>query len=157
MTKVTHATPPESGAQAAAARFESEQRFSAINGYPRQSPLGVSFLDITHPDDRARSAEVCERLLSLGEGYGIEKRNVRADCRGLARPTAGPITLSVGVTIAHEEQANENEAVLDADKALYLAKDRGRNQVQWAPKSVVRARTDDAIHAKPVPGTRRRG
>lgn len=93
-------------AQTAAARFESEQRFSAmadqnivgvaevdlsgrytfmnerfcaINGHTREALLGMSFLDITHPDDRARSAEVFERLVSLGEGYEIEKRNVRAD------------------------------------------------------------------------------
>lgn len=93
-------------AQTAAARFESEQRFSAmadqnivgvaevdlsgrytfmnerfcaINGHTREALLGMSFIDITHPDDRARSAEVFERLVSLGEGYEIEKRNVRAD------------------------------------------------------------------------------
>lgn len=106
MTKVTHATPSESRVQAAAARFESEQRFSAmadqnivgvaevdlsgrfafmndrfcvINGHAREALLGVSFLNITHPDDRARSAEVFARLVSRGEGYEIEKCNVRAD------------------------------------------------------------------------------
>ena len=60
-------------------------------------------------------------------------------------PTAGPLTLSVGVAMAHDEQASENEAVLDADKALYVAKDQGRNQVQQAPESLVRAQADEAI------------
>lgn len=93
-------------AQTAAARFESEQRFSAlvdqnivgvaevdlsgrftfmndrfcaINGHPREVLLGASFLDITHPDDTSRSAQLFERLVNQGEDYEIEKRNVRAN------------------------------------------------------------------------------
>jgi hypothetical protein len=44
MTKVTHATPPESRVQAAAARFESEQRFSAMAD---QNIVGVAEVDLS--------------------------------------------------------------------------------------------------------------
>ncbi len=49
-------------------------------------------------------------------------------------PRAGAVTLSVGVAIAHEEQASENDTVLAADNALYFAKSQGRNQVQVASR-----------------------
>lgn len=65
-------------------------------------------------------------------------------------PTAGPLTLSVGVATAHDEQASENEAVLEADRALYVAKDQGRNQVQLAPESLARAQADEATAANLV-------
>lgn len=42
------------------------------------------------------------------------------------------ITVSVGVSVAKATDANEHEALRRADAALYLAKNGGRNQVQFA-------------------------
>ena len=50
-------------------------------------------------------------------------------------PTACPLMLSVGGSIASVEQVSEDDAVLAADNALYLAQSQGRNQVQRASRA----------------------
>jgi diguanylate cyclase (GGDEF)-like protein/PAS domain S-box-containing protein/hemerythrin-like metal-binding protein len=137
-------------AQTAAARFESEQRFSAmadqnivgvaevdlngrytfmnerfcvINGHPREALLGMSFLDITHPDDRTRSAELFERLLSHGEGYEIEKRNVRADgqiawvynAAALVRNAAGQPSCCTVMVLDVSERKRQDERLRESE------------------------------------------
>ena len=56
------------------------QRFCEIVGYEKQELANMTFLDITHPDDRDNNVKLYERMRA-GEynEYGYEKRYVRKD------------------------------------------------------------------------------
>ena len=63
------------------ARFiRVNQRFCKIMGYSREELLGLTFHEITHPDDLARDEGLVTQLLS-GErsSFAVEKRYVRKD------------------------------------------------------------------------------
>jgi PAS domain S-box-containing protein len=63
------------------ARFiRLNQRFCAIMGYSREELLGLTFREITHPDDMARDQQLVEQLLR-GElsSIAVEKRYLRKD------------------------------------------------------------------------------
>jgi PAS domain S-box-containing protein len=54
-------------------------KFCEITGYTASELLGMSFLQLTHPEDRENDAERFRQMLS-GEGeYSVEKRYVRKD------------------------------------------------------------------------------
>lgn len=59
---------------------------------------------------------------------GAEK--IRQTVNGRTFPSVGRVTLSIGVATAKAADANEDEAVRRADKALYRAKHGGRNTVR---------------------------
>ena len=46
----------------------------------------------------------------------------------------GPVTISIGVAVANSATTFE-EALANADEALYQAKERGRNQVSFYSKT----------------------
>jgi PAS domain S-box-containing protein len=63
------------------ARFiRVNQRFCEIMGYSREELLGLTFREITHPDDLARDEQLVAQLLS-GElsSFAVEKRYLRKD------------------------------------------------------------------------------
>ena len=63
------------------ARFiRLNQRFCEIMGYSRQELLGLTFREITHPDDLARDEQLVAQLLR-GErsSFAVEKRYLRKD------------------------------------------------------------------------------
>jgi PAS domain S-box-containing protein len=65
------------------ARFiRLNQRFCEIMGYSREELLGLTFREITHPDDLARDERLARQLLS-GElsSVAVEKRYLRKDGR----------------------------------------------------------------------------
>lgn len=71
----------------------------------------------THPE---LAEEIGERVRAKVEALGLEHRGSQV----------GPhVTLSCGVTTVHEGQLDSDQAVLQADKALYHAKHQGRNCV----------------------------
>jgi PAS domain S-box-containing protein len=57
------------------------QRLAAITGYSRyELTSGTSYLDITHPDDRARNGALLQQLLAAEiPSYSLEKRYIRKD------------------------------------------------------------------------------
>jgi PAS domain S-box-containing protein len=63
------------------ARFiRVNQRFCKIMGYSREELLGLTFREITHPDDLARDEQIVAQLLR-GElsSFAVEKRYLRKD------------------------------------------------------------------------------
>lgn len=61
-------------------RIESvNQAFADMVGRSPEELVGVAFLELTHPDDRAGSRTVMEALKDGGETLSVEKRYLRAD------------------------------------------------------------------------------
>lgn len=46
------------------------------------------------------------------------------------------VTVSIGVSALHNRQVTVEEIIEEADRALYVAKDKGRNQVRIAPEAM---------------------
>jgi len=55
------------------------QRFCQMTGYTEAELRRRSFLDITHPEDRAGNAEGFFQAMRMGERYEVEKRYIRKD------------------------------------------------------------------------------
>lgn len=68
---------------------------------------------------------------SLTAALQVAKK-LRQAIEASPNPVAGTVTVSIGLALANPEQANEFEAVREADDALYRAKREGRNQVRVA-------------------------
>jgi diguanylate cyclase (GGDEF)-like protein len=68
--------------------------------------------------DEKRLAEVAERTRSL-----IEEQ------LGTLSKLTEPVTISVGGTLATQEDHSAEDIIRRADQALYMAKDQGRNCV----------------------------
>jgi diguanylate cyclase (GGDEF)-like protein len=82
---------------------------------------GEEFIILMRDADRERALAVAERLRSAIETSGI----VYADGK--------PITISIGVTYARPGDVSSEAVIERADRALYRAKDSGRNRVIEAP------------------------
>lgn len=54
-------------------------RYCEIVGRPREALLGLRMHDITHPDDLASHAPLCESQVEDGASFGITKRYTRPD------------------------------------------------------------------------------
>ena len=82
---------------------------------------GEEFIIIMRDADRERSLAVAERLRAAIEASGI----LYADGK--------PITISIGVTYARPGDVSSEAVIERADRALYRAKNTGRNRVIEAP------------------------
>ncbi len=57
-------------------------RIVEMSGYSKEAMAGLSFADLTHPEDRAREKALYEQLFSEGmEHFSLEKRNIAKDGR----------------------------------------------------------------------------
>jgi PAS domain S-box-containing protein len=54
-------------------------KFCEITGYSAEELIGMSFLDLTHPEDRDNDAALFRRMLRGEVEYSVEKRYVRKD------------------------------------------------------------------------------
>ena len=112
------------------------RKFSEILGYGPEDLIGHTFGEITHPDDRERTADEIARLLDGGvSDYVMEKRYLRRDgatiwsltAVTLLRDAAGAPMRFIGVIeditsrkVAEEslrEAARERLALLDSERA----------------------------------------
>lgn len=64
------------------------------------------------------------------EGAVVIAEKIRHTIQDGTFPTVGTMTISIGVGLAHAEDANEDQAVRRADASLYRSKDEGRNAVR---------------------------
>jgi diguanylate cyclase (GGDEF)-like protein len=46
------------------------------------------------------------------------------------------VTVSIGVSALHGRQVTVEELIEESDRALYVAKEKGRNQVRIAPEAM---------------------
>ncbi|MDQ2069241.1 diguanylate cyclase [Natronospira bacteriovora] len=79
---------------------------------------GEEFIALLPETGRKRAMEAAERIRQAAEGLSVEPEL-----------ESGELTLSVGVAIAASEQTDLDALIRSADRALYAAKDGGRNQV----------------------------
>ena len=82
---------------------------------------GEEFIVLMRDADRERALSIAERLRSAIE------------TSGLAYADGAPITISVGVTYARASDVSSEMLIERADKALYRAKNTGRNRVVESP------------------------
>ena len=119
-------------------------RFCAMVGYARQELMGMSFLDITHPDDHASSAAGWE----LGKDRGVhrvEKRYVRKDGAviwvdlhaTIVRGADGTIEYTLGMVQeitdrkAAEEKVRLQSLLLDAVEQAVVVSDLQGRVTYW--------------------------
>ena len=87
---------------------------------------GEEFSVILHRASAAQAVEVAERVRAAVQ-------SIPPDRIGIDRP----VTVSVGVAVAVEEDVDVAALIEGADRALYLAKRRGRNRVEVAAGGAV--------------------
>ncbi|WP_447971264.1 sensor domain-containing diguanylate cyclase [Nitrospira sp. M1] len=90
---------------------------------------GEEFCIILPEADRSHAREIAERMC----------RKVEAESGGKIRTTSGlSITASFGVSAIRPETVDPSELIEQADQALYMAKEGGRNQVKvWEANAPV--------------------
>lgn len=119
--------------------------FKAINDtYGHQSgdrvlqDLAIRVLDVLHPDDFIARSGGEEFVVIFGKKGSMSPeisaeiiRQAVASKTYQIGTTAISVTVSIGVVL-HIERATFSETLTSADKALYAAKNKGRNQVVYA-------------------------
>ncbi|MCB1049995.1 MAG: GGDEF domain-containing protein [Acidobacteria bacterium] len=83
---------------------------------------GEEFLLILPGIDIHQATRVAQKMLELtsNKAFSFEKNQI-------------PVTLSIGVAALHSSCANAEALLKNADRALYKAKNQGRNQLVLAP------------------------
>ncbi len=87
---------------------------------------GEEFSVILHRASAAQAVEVAERVRAAVQAMPSERMGIER-----------PVTVSVGVAVAVEEDVDVAALIEGADRALYLAKRRGRNRVEVAAGGAV--------------------
>ncbi|MCZ6678364.1 MAG: diguanylate cyclase [Candidatus Poribacteria bacterium] len=82
---------------------------------------GEEFVIILRETDKERAVAFAERCVGLVCGYSFDATNPN-----------NKLTISAGVATASQDATAPDDLIAQADKALYAAKEAGRNQVQVA-------------------------
>lgn len=118
-------------ADPATGRFlEVNSRYCEITGYKESELLGMTFMDVTHPEDRLTDREKYDRLAaSQARDYLAEKRYVRKDGReiwvqvavGMVRDSHGRAVQSIGVVQDITERRRWQQALQESEAGLAAA------------------------------------
>jgi len=116
-------------------------RLCGITGYSEEELLGMTFAEITHPDDRQENFEGFQQAVRGGTPeYEVEKRYVRKDGQA--------VWVSVNTTIVRDEAGQPLRAV------TVLQDITGRRQAEEARARLAALveSSDDAIIGKTLEG-----
>jgi PAS domain S-box-containing protein len=106
------------------------QRFCEMLGYTREELFARSVLDITHPDDRAATQVLLQRLKAEGTPYTVDKRYVRSDGTSLwvrttvSRVVAEPAQTAHAASVV--EDITERKQVEEATRKAAALEERSR-------------------------------
>lgn len=123
--------------------LEANETLAKFLGYTQEELRKLNVMDITHPEDVARSAQMLEALVAGdGKGYRVEKRYVRKDETIVWADTSvssilgaeGDYKATVGVIVDISRRKEYEEALL-----------RLATAVEQAAESVVMTDTDGTI------------
>src|SRR5262249_24469727 len=116
------------------------QKFCEMLGYAEAELLGVSFLNLTHPDDLKKNEELFRRLVQKANPFELEKRFIRKDGTSMwATVSVAPICDIVGkpqsgvaavLDISSRKRAEEE--LLKALSALRDSEERLRLMIEGA-------------------------
>lgn len=114
--------------------------FVALTGMNAQDGFGSGWLDVIHPEDRARTREQWRRCVATGELYAAEFRVLRVDgeyrrtrSRAIAaRRDDGTIRCWYGTTEDIEEEARSDDARRAAEEALRESEQLYRNTLEMS-------------------------
>ena len=114
--------------------FDANPAFCRFLGYTRDELLTLTYLDITHPDDRDVSLDYTRRLFQKElSSYDIEKRYLRAD----GRTVWGHLTITTvngpdGTPLYEIAQVQDITARMEAEEALRASEARFRSTFESA-------------------------
>lgn len=107
-------------------RETSQRLVECIRSVDTPGRYGGEEMAILLPQTNIKEAfVVAERIKKAVEGseYSYREHSMR-------------VTVSIGVSALHGRQVTVEEIIEEADRALYVAKDKGRNQVRIAPEAM---------------------
>ena len=144
-------------------------RFSAMLGYTREELLDQNMQNLTHPDDRARSALLFKTLVAGGPPFEIENRYVRKDGTALWTLTrmnsirgssgAAQSLIAISFDLTERKRLEEELARTDAESAKYLEAVSRLHTVAtlYVGESTLPAVLDEARKGRDRAGRRRHG
>ncbi|MBC8120026.1 MAG: PAS domain S-box protein, partial [Burkholderiaceae bacterium] len=107
------------------------RRFCQITGHSESELLQLRVHDLTHPDDRSKSAELFNQLAAGGADYDLEKRYVRKDGAAVwvsnnvsgMRDAEGRVRslMAVSIDVTARRAAERGQLEADARKDEFLA------------------------------------
>src|SRR5262249_35900357 len=116
------------------------QKFCEMLGYAEAELLGVSFLNLTHPDDLKKNEELFRRLVQKANPFELEKRFIRKDgtsmwatvsvapiCDVAGKPQSG-----VAAVLDISARKRAEEELLKALSALRDSEERLRLMIEGA-------------------------
>jgi len=106
---------------------ETNRALSQITGYSEEELKGLTFTDITHPDDRTNNNALYQTVIDgTRDGFVMEKRYVRKDGAivwitlsvGVIRDRQGNITHTIGLIEDITERKRAEAALQESQRAL---------------------------------------
>lgn len=106
---------------------------------------GEEFVVLLPEIDKSGAVQVAEKLRMAIESYNFPKA---------ATQPAGRLTISLGVGVYPDDAVNAEDLLQIADRALYVAKENGRNRVEYHKKPRILSNNSSHQYRLAAAGTR---